>query len=626
MTWLPLSEKHHRNFIENLDEMKRWRPGLFEEIGDLRPYMDDLEILEDGDALRGVRIKETRGARIFFPPEQAEHMLKRQRLVVEGNLQRGVRLQILAGIGVGHAVLHGHELLDLHPRAAFAVFESNPLRWAAFLSLFSLDEIFRNQRLFLFGGNNAWRRMVRFIHEEYIYLLPPNEYAYALGLLPADAEEASRYIAEGKESAQAIGEYSARFETVAEHFLESMAQPLEAPPRSAWCCAPREAYIHFPLAQAFMRGFSQCGLDASLDPFDQSFTTNFRVVGHLFEKIPDLIFAINTPPGDLLQDIGIAPQAVQSFQRPRVCWMVDDTALYEDEKNIEPLPPNDYVLCIDRTYLSHLAQRTINAHFLPPAAMFEKPGAARPEFAAPISYVGSLPHVRPYLEPLPLVCREMIQRVEQERSRDYSLSFNAHFQRLDPRADDRQALAAAARAFCATTQKGFRTEPAMAEYFLYNAATYYKRKRIVLALLPLGLKIFGPDSWLAELPSSYQYRYGGFIASGDLADCYASARLSLNIHSHQCPTCLNPRDFDASMAGSVVLGDWVEDADRGLLQPGKEMLTFHSEEEAVETARRNLANVSALDEIRQCGRKRILREHTYAHRAQSVLQILRLRG
>ena len=41
----------------------------------------------------------------------------------------------------------------------------------------------------------------------------------------------------------------------------------------------------------------------------------------------------------------------------------------------------------------------------------------------------------------------------------------------------------------------------------------------------------------------------------DLADAYASADVCLNIHSIQCPTCLNPRDFDVLMATGCLLSD-----------------------------------------------------------------------
>jgi spore maturation protein CgeB len=173
-----------------------------------------------------------------------------------------------------------------------------------------------------------------------------------------------------------------------------------------------------------------------------------------------------------------------------------------------------------------------------------------------------------------------------------------------------------------TTQKGFDRQDAMLDYFIYNAVTFYKRKKIIDALLPYGLKVFGPESWKESLPEKYKDRYGGFISYHDLCDVYRSAQLNVNIHSHQCPTCLNPRDFDVPMAGSVVLGDYVDDADRGYFVPGEEMLVFRSQEEMIHQVETALADPARLETMAEKAHQRVVNEHTYAHRAKTILQHL----
>ncbi|HQH74219.1 MAG TPA: glycosyltransferase, partial [bacterium] len=323
-----------------------------------------------------------------------------------------------------------------------------------------------------------------------------------------------------------------------------------------------------------------------------------------------------------LADLGLSPAAVHSIQRPRACWMVDDTTLYEDRGPLVELDEWDWTFCIDRSYLPRARRQGGHAAFLPPAAMVTAPGKIREPFITPLSYVGSLPDVDGLLRRLPPSCRGMLEKLDPLRQAEYHRPFQDLLRSLGPTPDQWNRIVETARAFCASTPKGYTDPSTILEYFLYNAATYFKRKKTVLALLPLGLKVFGPASWRAVLPEPYASRYGGFAASEDLADAYASACLSLNIHSHQCPTCLNPRDFDVPMAGGVLLGDWVEDADRGLLEPGREMLVYRSVEEAAGLARRYLADPAALEAIRRQGHERVRRDHTYARRARDLLAMM----
>ena len=163
---------------------------------------------------------------------------------------------------------------------------------------------------------------------------------------------------------------------------------------------------------------------------------------------------------------------------------------------------------------------------------------------------------------------------------------------------------------------------AMLEYFLYNTSTFFKRREIVSALLPLGLFVYGPEAWKDVLPMKYRMNYRGFVSWNDLADVYASSRINLNIHSHQCPTCLNVRDFDVPMAGGLVLGDWVEDMERGFLKPGEEIHAFNSLADAVEKASWLLDNPDDALAAAQKGQQRVMKEHTCTHRVRRIMEII----
>ncbi len=621
MTWRPLSDQHFKMLETNLQHIKNRRPPLYEQLKSLPQFAHAVRIAIQDNHLSGIRIVKAEKEKILLPTESGKQMIQAQSRGIQDLFQKGSRFVVLSGLGAGHALLNAHPLLDDYSHTAIGVFEPDLYSWAAFFALFKAQDIIAQDRIALFAGPNARTELADSISREYIFLLPMHEIQYFLGALPVNPRIAQYYVNEAKTVADSVQQHVHSFEETITTFTEHMSRPLNSPPKSVWSCTHRESYIHFPIAEAFLAGFAELGWDTHLEPYDSSFTSPFKIVGHLMETCPDFFLFINTLPTALLEDIGLTRDTVEAIQRPRATLLVDDTTLYEDADNPFYLSEQDWVFTIERSYLSWIQQRTRHTAFLPVATMFDKAGTVREEFAAEISYVGSLPAVGSFLYTLPKTCIEILERVENMRNRDYSHSFRSHLQTMEIGQKQRQYITHAARSFCQTTQKGLTHPDSILEYFLYNTATYLKRKRIVESLLPLGLKVFGPDSWKDVLPPQYRDRYGGFVSRDALADCYASAKLSLNIHSHQCPTCLNPRDFDVPMAGGVVIGDWVEDAERGLLEPGKEMLVYQSIDELNETVRQSLADLDLLESIRRQGQERVQNEHRYVHRARQLLAI-----
>ncbi len=619
MTWTPLSHDHKAKLNSNLAWLSQLRPQLHQILSHATFLTSSVEIQQTEDQPLGVRLKAPDEKTEIVFPLNSSHLIQSQFNTIQSNFQKGVRFQIISGIGAGHALINSKRLLNHYHQAAIAVIEPDLRKWVVMLSLCEMKALWENEKIFLFAGPDAEQQFVDFLNDEYVYLLPGSQISYVLGSLSSSSKEKNQYIQLAKSIASQIEQKSNTFDIKTQEWLDKMATPSTTKIESVWSCVARAAYIHYPLAQAFINGFKQAGLEASLDPFDDAFTTNFKIVGHLIESKPGLIFTINTLPAELLQDIGFDPDVIKTFQHPRVCWMVDNTTLYEDTEEKWFTTEQDWIFYAERTYQSWIAKRSSNTAFLPPATMFDKPGQHIERFRSPISYVGSLPHVAPYLHHSVV---ELLQIVEKERQRDYTQSFSEHLSNLLPSSSQWQALQHSAHAFCATTQKGFKTSAAELEYFLYNCATYFKRKQIVLSLLPIGLRVFGHDAWLNELPPVYRDRYGGFIQRHELADCYASADICLNIHSHQCPTCLNTRDFDVPMAGSVVLGDWVADAGSGLLSPDEEFVLFHHEQDAVDIANDLLNDQDRLESLRTNGHNRVKREHTYQQRAKEVLDLV----
>lgn len=623
LNWKSLTDPHRRRLEYNAQILQQRRPELFRSLGNLREYAHHVEIIEEDGNLIAARSHTQESVNVLLPQEQGSTLIQQQRTAFSAPFERGVRWLILSGIGVGHSLLMAQALAEKYPTAGFFAWEPNPYAWTAFLALFDARRVVENtEHIFLFAGETIHAQAGLLASERRLFLFPAYQTAYLLGILPTEAKQAERYIEQAKSLAQELNRENAVFEPVAASFFNSMKTPLASPPRSVWSCTAKDAYIHFPIVKAFLEGFEQLGMSAHLEPFDRQFGRSFEALGKLFERQPDLLFSINAWPTELLYDLGLQKEMVESFRRPRVCWMVDDALLFEDAGPATQPGLYDLIFCCDRVYLPRLHNRNYSAAFLPHAALFHEPGKPREEYRAEISYVGSLPNVQRYLNPLPVACREMLERMETIRRADFSKTFTEILDSLQPDFNQRRLMGEAASAFCQTTSKGFTNPASELEYFLYNTATFLKRLEVVRALLPVGLRVYGPSSWTDVLPEAYKNRYGGFVDFADLADCYASSKICLNIHSHQCPTCLNNRDFDVPMAGSVILGDHVEDAERGFLSPGEEMLIYRTLDEAAEIARRYLNDADALEAVRARAQERVKREHTFAHRARTVLQAM----
>ncbi len=619
-----MPDYHRRRLEYHIQLLQALRPEFLHSVGNLHEYAHGIEVIEEDGNLIAARSVSPEGIRTLLPQEHGSTLIQHQRTAIQLPFERGVRFIVLSGIGVGHALLMVQAQLEKQESAGALVWESDPYAWTAFFALFDAQRAIENtNRVFLFYSDTLLCRIGDWIRERYWFLFPAEKIAYLLGALPVMPKYTERYVQEAKSLASFLNREHDRFAPVVSEFLRC-AQKVDAnSARSIWSCVSRDSYIHFPIAQAFLKGFAEMGFSTFLQPHDRQFGRNLEILGNLFEKRPDIIFSINLWPTAMLYDLGLQRETIESLRLIRIGWFVDDTLLYADEGPLATLGENDFVFCCDRSYLPRVRAVGAQGFFMPHATIFSEPGQPRDEYRAEVSYVGSLPDVQRFLLAMPSVCREMVERVEILRNREPWQSFRTLFDRLEPSVEQRRIVMQTAVQFGKTTNKGFRDPAAELEYFLYNTSTYGKRLAVVTALLPLGLRVYGPDSWRESLPNAYRGRYGGFIANRDLADCYASSKLCLNIHSHQCPTCLNPRDFDVPMAGSVVLGDWVEDAERGFLKPGEEFLTYRTLDECVELVHRYAGDDEARERIRVAGQKRVRSEHTYQHRAAMAIRVIR---
>src|ERR687886_189887 len=106
----------------------------------------------------------------------------------------------------------------------------------------------------------------------------------------------------------------------------------------------------------------------------------------------------------------------------------------------------------------------------------------------------------------------------------------------------------------------------------------------------------------------------------------AAARINLNLtrRAHaQLHASSTARPFELAMAGATIVSNPYAGVERWF-EPGQELLVAHDEDEATGLYAELLAERGAAEELGRRARERALDEHTYAHRARRVLDLLGL--
>lgn len=141
------------------------------------------------------------------------------------------------------------------------------------------------------------------------------------------------------------------------------------------------------------------------------------------------------------------------------------------------------------------------------------------------------------------------------------------------------------------------------------------------ALLPDRHFLLGGSGW-GDKPMPPSVRYVGHVFTNDHNAFNCTPRAVLNIsRESMASNGWSPatRVFEAAGAGACLITDACEGIEY-FLEPHREVLVAHNGAEVAEL-------VSTLDprratEIGEAARKRVLAEHTYAHRARQVTEIL----
>jgi spore maturation protein CgeB len=164
-------------------------------------------------------------------------------------------------------------------------------------------------------------------------------------------------------------------------------------------------------------------------------------------------------------------------------------------------------------------------------------------------------------------------------------------------------------------------------YFIY-LIRILQRVQILLWAKELGVSVKVWGKFWENCPELAACAMGPVKnRSKELREIYQSSKVYLHIHPQfnfhfRVPEIIASGGF---LMASAVPNDFEPGGLNDYLKIGEEIITFNSKEDFQEKLLLYLKNEKARKEIVERGRKRILSEHTYLHRAQKIIEDIKHR-
>lgn len=393
-------------------------------------------------------------------------------------------------------------------------------------------------------------------------------------------------------------------------FRESIQRRSDRP-RRIWSSGAASHYTSTPILHALHRGLRMAGIECVLT----------ETLGNRSDRCIENAGLVHAAPDTLLFLNGPTRLHVPEGEFHRMVWITDDPALRHHREHAPRFDPEEYVFYADRTFEPELIRQGARRPMLLPAfAVVEHQGTYRPDWAFPMVYVGMIHHLDPLLAEVSLSVRDMFEEAVHCVSKQ-GMSAIADDLPGNERISEPEVMQLAER-ICAKCSRTFSDELLQFRFAVYTLAVSRRRWDVVRALLPLGLHVFGGKDWLPLLGDAFAARYHGYISYELLTDLYRSAALTLNVHSIQCPTCLNVRDFDVLCAGGCLLTDPVATMGTDSLMPGRDCAVAFEPEALAAMAAELLVAPLRRETLSQWGHATVMTKHLPHHRAGTMIQAM----
>ena len=612
-----LSELHRWKWISKTPEilsenLRHVRPesGLDVSIFETELHIDPaVEVLVRGE---DVALDSPDGAAFPGIPRSTEEARKRGNLV-KSQISKIQHAQLILGFGIDWGLVPAVLGRCLKPLNAIVLLLERSLeRLRVALRLYDLRTVLESPDVFWCAGPDLGNSLVDLLRCESLYLIDRNRVAAVIA--PGLISEESRYYQQAVSSA--FGSVSADHSQVHASLARPVASKREGAMRIWTYVVPRS--FHEPIVEAIASGFRMNDHHVEVGSASPSRSAALRFITHLAQARPDLLFLLNVPGADFVRDVGL--QKNNPFIRSvcRVTWFVDNPAFYA-KITPDSFENDDCVFWMDRSFKAELASSVaLRGGFLPVASGMTREGEEVGCFRHPVTFVGNIADTRAVMASISHCDRRLLlDQVDRLLCGEVS----------SPLQCAREVVLQASSVQVIQKVVGMLRQIPLhgslaVGYFLYVVANAEKRIRFLRPLIPLGIHVYGTDVWGPLLPELPPDRLHGMIGSDQVVNLYRSTLVNVSLHSYQCPTSLNPRDFDVLLSGGCLAADWVPDADAGLIEPGAHAIFVRDPETLSDTVAELLTNESKRREMAEAGREHALKHHTYAARTRELLRRL----
>ena len=369
------------------------------------------------------------------------------------------------------------------------------------------------------------------------------------------------------------------------------------------------------LDRELLNAAREMNLDCSVWHFKRSLSAdgdNYRELLKIIrDSRPDLVLTVNHLGFDAE---GLLDELFSRLGLPAASWFVDSPVFIMGRSRPGP---GVQAFSWDRDYLPFLRRQGFaGVHYLPLASdaeIFKSPGPSASPPARELAFVG---------DSLSAATDKCLDQLNLDRTGPAADDFLAA---VDALAEDflagpellpaQEALLRLAEKFDLHRRPEYQIP--LGSLVTWRASRLWRLK--ILQALPWPkLTVAGDRHWAGLLGLGPGRLLEPLDYYRDLAQFYQGSRINLNITSAQMKTGLNQRVFDVPAAGAFLLTDWREQLGE-VFEPGREVVTYQSPEEARSLAAWYGAHERAREKVVRAARRRVLGGHLYRHRLEQIL-------
>lgn len=345
------------------------------------------------------------------------------------------------------------------------------------------------------------------------------------------------------------------------------------------------------------------------------------IISRLIEAIvnlkPDFLFTMNHLGFD---EDGILTEFFKSIEMPVASWYVDSPNLIVRafDRNVSPFVS---LFLWDKSYIKDMeAMGFESVEYLPlgtDESLFKPLTADKhkkklDKYSCDIGFVGNS-MVEPVKEWMEKVAPDFHPIVEKaaEHIADSAIQYGDIMKVISE--TERENIAALS----------WKEKMDLEAAVLWKATLLYRLSSVQM-LKEFNVSIYGDSAWKGLLMELSFRLFPPLNYYKELPFLYNACRINFNATSRQMNEAVNQRVFDVPACGSFVLTDHQKGLE-DLFDIGKEMITYKHKDEIPGLVRFYLDNPHEREAVAGRARERVLKEHTYGHRLDSLIRSMKQR-